>query len=66
LGETVVKHETFAVAVLIFLAVYAVWVLVGRFNDPRCHLADGDSGALVCTERAPILLPSDARDLDRI
>lgn len=59
------KHETFAGAVLVFLAVYAAWYLLGRMEDGRCRVGEGDVG-LICTERPPILLPADAPDLDRV
>lgn len=60
------RPERFALAVLVFLALYAVWSLHSRFGDGRCRLAGYRQGGLVCTERPPLVIPANPDDLDRI
>lgn len=60
---SVLGHERFAIAVIVVLALYGAWMLFGRLTDTRCRLADHRSGGIVCDDRAPIILPRDARDL---
>lgn len=60
-----VRPERLAVGVIVFLALYAAWTLFTGLEDGRCWVGEGDAG-LICTERPPIVLPTDAPDLDRV